>query len=233
MQGHQLPLLIPSDPAYDAAEFLPDGSNEAARTWLGRTEVWPDRRLALWGGADRGKTHLLHIWATSTEAEIMDGHALDGVPVIASPSGVAIDHADRADEHALLHLLNTARDLGRPVLLAGRGPPARWPVTLSDLASRLRAITAVEVGLPDDDLLRRLLLRWLAERRLVADEALHDRLLTYLPRSPDILRAAVLRLDRDALVSRRRKVTPGMLRAALSGEPADDNSEKLTPPPPG
>jgi hypothetical protein len=61
--------------------------------------------------------------------------------------------------------------------------------------------------------MRRLLLRWLAERRLVADEALHDRLLLRLPRNPQMLRAAVVRLDRDALTSRRRTVTPAMVRA--------------------
>ena len=98
---------------------------------------------------------------------------------------MAVDDADRADEPALLHLLNTARDLGRPVLLAA--PAAARPLVgrwLRDLESRLRAITAVEVEAPDEELLRQLLLRWLAERRLVADESLHNRLLLRLPRSP-------------------------------------------------
>jgi hypothetical protein len=62
----------------------------------------------------------------------------------------------------------------------------------------------------------RLLLHWLAERRLVADETLHDRLLLRLPRSPEMLRAAVARLDREALTSRRRTVTPGMVREAVA-----------------
>lgn len=221
MPVRQLPLMIPSDPVY-AAEFLPAASNEAARAWLDQTEAWPDRRLALWGGADRGKTHLLRIWAERTGAEVMDGRTLTGLSGISARAGVALDDADAADEHALLHLLNTARDRDRPVLLAARAAPARWPVTLPDLASRLRAFVAVEVGAPGDELLRGLLLRWLTEHRLVADEALHNRLLTHLPRSPDILRAAVARLDRDALVSRRRKITPAMLSAALADASFDD-----------
>jgi len=234
----QLPLLIPSEPVYDEASFLLAQSNEAARAWLDQTDVWPDRRLALWGDTDRGKTHLLRIWATRTGAEVLHGPALAGFPQVTSPFGAAIDDADRADEHALLHLLNAARDLGRPILVSTRSPPARWPVALPDLASRLRAITAVEVEAPDDDLLRRLLLHWLKERQLVADAALHDWLLTRLPRSPEALRAAVDRLDRDALISRRRTVTPGMVRAAF-GTPSgiglrDDGSAKPSEaPPPG
>jgi chromosomal replication initiation ATPase DnaA len=209
-------LQIPIQPAYDEASFLDAASNEAARTWLGRTELWPDRRLALWGDADRGKTHLLRIWIARTGADLIDGHALSGFPGVASPAGAAVDDADHADEAALLHLLNTAHDLDRPVLLAGRLPPARWAVTLPDLDSRLRAVTTVEVETPDDDLLRRLLLHWLTERRLIAHETLHGRLLLRLPRSPEVLRAAVARLDHDALVSRRRTVTPAMVAAAVA-----------------
>ena len=232
MTSRQLPLVIPASPAYDEVSFIAAPSNEAARTWLGRTEVWPDRRLALWGEADRGKTHLLRIWAKQTGADVRDGTSLSGFPEVTSVAGVAVDDADRADEAALLHLLNTARDLGRPVLLAARLPPARWDVRLRDLASRLRAITAVELDAPDDDLLRLLLLRWLAERHLVADESLHDRLLLRLPRSAQMLREAVERLDRDALTSRKRTVTPAMVRAALDAiQPDDDSATRPRAPP--
>ena len=217
----QLPLPIPPRHAFDEASFLAADCNEAARTWLGRTEVWPELRLALWGGEDCGKTHLLRIWAQRNGADVIHGPDLSGFPDVASPAGVAVDDADRAEEAALLHLLNTARDLGRPVLLAARLPPARWEIGLRDLASRLRAITTVEVGAPDDDLLRRLLLHWLAERQLVADETLHDRLLLRLPRSPEVLRAAVARVDAEALASRRRTVTPAMVRDALAAAEAE------------
>ena len=234
----QLPLLIPGTPCHDAASFLHGESNAAARAWLDRTESWPDRRLALWGAGARGKTHLLRIWCARTGADYLEGAALTGFPALPSARGVAVDDADRADESALLHLLNAARDVdcpgecpvggpvggpvgcpgGCPVLLAASAPPARWTVALPDLASRLRAMTAVEIAAPDDDLLRRLLLRLLTEHRLSAEPALHEWLLTRLPRNPEALRAAVARLDHDALVSRRRTVSPAMLRAALPGE---------------
>ncbi len=223
MTASQLPLWIPNDPAYDEASFLPAASNEAARLWLDRTDAWPDRRLALWGDADRGKTHLLRIWASRIGAALIDGIALAGFPDVNHDAGVAVDNADKAEESALLHLLNSARDASMPVLLAARTPPARWPVALRDLASRLRAITSVEVETPDDDLLRRLLFHWLADRQLFADQALHNRMLTQLPRSPEALRGAVARLDLDALVSRKRTVTPSMLRSALKLCEADQD----------
>jgi chromosomal replication initiation ATPase DnaA len=234
MAIEQLPLMIPPKAGFEDARFLLSKSNRVARTWLDRTDAWPDSRLALWGEADSGKTHLLHIWAKNREAELIDGASLSGFPDVISPGGVAVDDAERADEAALLHLLNTARDLSRPVLLASRRPPSRWPVSLQDLASRLRAVTPVEIGIPDDALMRRLLLHFLAERGLEAAETLHHRLLLRLPRSPEILRLAVARLDQDSLALRRRKVTPAMVSAALNMFAEDDDLTNLSSsPPPG
>ena len=220
MKTQQLPLVFPAGETWDESWFLPAPSNEAARTWLARTELWPDGRFALWGGPAHGKTHLLQIWAARLGATCLSGPGLSGFPDVVGPT--AVDDADDADEAALLHLLNTARDQRCPVLLAAREAPARWKVALPDLASRLRAITTAEVEAPDDDLLRALLHRWMEARRLVAAEPLHDRLLLRLPRRPEVLRDAVARLDRDALISRRRTVTPGMLRAALAAAELED-----------
>jgi len=190
----QLTLPFPYHQRFAAADFLPACSNEAALTWIGRTATWPDGRLLLWGEAGRGKTHLVHIWADRARAAILCGASLQGVPVLPE-HGIAVDDADLAtDETALFHLLNAAREAGTPVLLAARAPPARWPTRLPDLASRLRSITAVEIGAPEDSLLRALLARLLSDRQLAVPAVLHDRLLLRLPRTADALRGAVGRL---------------------------------------
>jgi chromosomal replication initiation ATPase DnaA len=192
----QLPLPFPHTPDYSAAAFLPATSNAQARTWLARTQDWPDHRLALWGEPGVGKTHLLRIWA---ERE----------------GGVAVDDADRAgDEVALFHALNLYRDRSVPVLLVGRAPPSRWMVTLPDLRSRLSAITAVRVEAPDDDLLASLLDRFLTDRQMLMPSTLRLWLLRRLPRSADALRDAVARLDAAAL-AQRRAVTRGLAVAIL------------------
>jgi chromosomal replication initiation ATPase DnaA len=113
---------------------------------------------------------------------------------------LALDDADNVtSEPLLLHLLNTARDRGLTVLLSGRTPPSRWPVLLPDLSSRLRAISAVEIRAPSDDLLASLLMRLLSDRQLNVAPSVQDWMLTRLPRSPGVLRQAVARLDRASL----------------------------------
>jgi len=201
----QLALPIFRESRFTAADFRAAPSNAEARAWLLRSEAWPGRRLALWGEAGRGKTHLLHIWAERSCARICAGADLAGLPEVTA--AIAIDDADAvADEAALLHLLNATAEAGVPVLLAARTPPARWRVSLPDLASRLRAIAAVEIGPPEDMLLRLLLARLLAERQLRPAEPVQDWLLERLPRSAAALADAVGRLDRAAL-DRQRNIT--------------------------
>ena len=52
------------------------------------------------------------------------------------------------DERALFHLLNLAREEGAYVLLTARSALAGFPVTIRDLASRLRAVPAVALTPP-------------------------------------------------------------------------------------
>jgi chromosomal replication initiation ATPase DnaA len=218
----QLLLPFPHAPGYDSRDFLPAASNQEALAWLDTD--WPERRLALWGPAGCGKSHLLHIWAERVGARMLTGQALadlDGVP---DSGALALDDADTVgSEPLLLHLLNTARDRGLLVLLAGRMPPSRWPIRLPDLSSRLRAVTAVEIRPPDDDLLAALLMHLLADRQLTVAQPVQAWLLTRLPRSPAALRHAVECLDQASLA-----VGKAITRSLAAEVLADDDEVSMS-----
>ncbi|GAB0118170.1 P-loop NTPase family protein [Acidisoma sp. 7E03] len=198
----QLALPFAHVPRFRVEDFIAAPSNEEARAWLGRTAGWPAGRLALYGEAGCGKTHLLQLWAERHGALLLDGATLRRLPEIGSAPTIAVDDADAVpEETALLHLVNLAAEMRRPLLLVGRAAPARWRVKLPDLASRLRAMTAVAVRPAEDPLLRALLARLLSERQLVLGESLQDWLLARLPRHPAAMREAAARLDRWALAA--------------------------------
>ena len=200
--ARQLALPFVHEAAYNPAEFLAGTCNAAAMAWL--DAPWPGRRLALWGEAGCGKTHLLHVWADRCGAFLLSGPAVMGLVTLPHSGGLAVDQADAAPERPLLHLLNAAAEMGLPVLLAARTPPARWQTRLPDLASRLRAVTPVELARPDDAMLRVLFASLLAARQLVVPEPVQEWLLLRLPRDPAALREAAALLDQAALAAGRR-----------------------------
>lgn len=210
----QLALPFPYNPRFIYSEFISAPSNAAARAWLGINQHvrsvpdWPDQRLALWGDSGTGKTHLLQIWAEKESALFLPGS------ILAQNSSVywlqkikeewvkalVIDDADIvSNPDSLLHLLNLAKELKLSIVLSGRYPPARWDVGLPDLHSRLRAITAVKIEQPEDQLLRILFLRLLAERQLVVSSSMIEWLIIRLPRTASAIREAVHRLDKATL----------------------------------
>ena len=233
--ARQLLLPFPLEPGFEAADFVLATSNAAARAWLDRVPDWPERRLAIWGQAGCGKTHMLRIWADRAGASVWSGPALRGLPERLPEGGIAIDDADAVPEEAtLLHWLNAARDAAVPVLLAGREPPAQFPVRLPDLASRLRAITAVGIDPPEDELLKALLAHLLSDRQWRLDARFQDWLLPRLPRKPADLWEMVARLD-HALLASGGRITQRMVGSVLASLSEGDGEGSVAPsavPPP-
>ncbi|HVY18108.1 MAG TPA: chromosomal replication initiator DnaA [Rhodopila sp.] len=223
----QLPLPFQNRPDYDPADFVPASSNDAALRWLARDD-WPDRRLALWGPEGCGKTHLLHIWTQRHAGTLLDGRTLADLSGLPDGGCLALDDADQVrDPELLLHLLNTARDRGLKLLLAARSAPARWPVSLPDLSSRLRAINAVEIDGPDDTLLQMLLVRALAVRQLDVAETARTWLLRHTPRTASGVQEAVRRLDMESL--QQHKPITRAFAARVLGTPEADFSDDVSP----
>lgn len=220
----QLALPFAVDTGFAAADFVAGPNSAAARAWLEHTAAWPRGKLALYGNAGVGKSHLLHMWAERTGARIARGPAL-ARDAAGEARAIAIDDADLAnDERAFLHLLNGASEDHVPVLLAGRAAPGGWRVGLPDLGSRLRAIQAIAITAPDEATLAVIFARILSARQLVVRPEVQAWLLARLPRHPAALAEAAARLDRAALAAGRR--IGWEIAADILGEPGVDE-EKL------
>ena len=228
--ARQYALPLPLSVSCDRADFLEDSSNAQALAWLDRPADWPGRRLAVFGPPGVGKTHLGRAFAATQGWRLLDGPALRGLPAPA-PGGTVLDDADAVPHPAtLLHLVNLAAERGEGLLLLAREPPARWPVALPDLASRLRATTAVGIGPPGEALLAALLAKLFADRQLRVAPEVQAWLLARLPREAAALAEAVARLDRAAMQA-RAPVTRALARAALAGwEGFGDDASETNPP---
>ncbi|MBM3588676.1 MAG: chromosomal replication initiator DnaA [Alphaproteobacteria bacterium] len=226
----QLALPLPFAASADARDVIADSSNEAAQRWLAKPEAWPLGRLALFGAAGHGKTHLARAAAARFGWRWLDGMGLRGLPAPALQGSVMDDADCVADEAALLHVINLCAERGETLLLIGREAPARWPVRLPDLASRLRAIQAVGIGAASDAMLSALLIKFFADRQLRVEPDVQAWLIARLPRDAASLAEAVARLDHAALGAGGR-ITRALVRlslgAWLQGQGVCDDSETV------
>ncbi|MBI1869004.1 MAG: hypothetical protein HYS06_12055 [Methylocystis sp.] len=205
----QLPLELPTEPRYGPDDFLVSPSNRAAFEMVGRWPDWPDLSLLLLGPPGAGKSHLCAIWAGRANALVARPENIPTLPELSksAPKALLLDGVDAArDETALFHFLNFASESGASLLMSARRPPSQSDVTLPDLLSRLRRAPIVEIGAPDDDLMRAVLEKLFRDRQLVVDTPLIDYVALRLERSLDAARAFVRLLDREAL-ARGRGVT--------------------------
>lgn len=225
LRAPQLPLALPHAPSYGRDDFMPSPSNEAALKLIESWPAWPSPVLLLAGPSGSGKTHLVNIWAAAVDARIMRARTLADLahPTIVAGGAIAIeDVAPKAvPEPALFHLINSVREVGGSLIITSRTSADEWQVRLPDLRSRLRLAAPAALGAPDDELLRKVLVKLFADRQVVVDKPLIDYLISRMERS---LSAAVLlveTLDREALAAGRR-ITRPMASAVLAGTGRSD-----------
>lgn len=207
----QLPLDLPHDAALGREDYLVGKSNRAAFELLERWPEWPSPVIILAGPVGSGKTHLVEAFRDETGAEVVQARDLTevGVSALVSAPACVVEDAHRGvNNTALFHLLNAARQAGKTVLITSRTWPASWKISLPDLMSRLRAATPVEVLEPDDDLLRRVLVKLFADRQIAVDIGVVDYLVVRMERSLEVALRAVDAIDREALAGRVKITKP-------------------------
>lgn len=212
MPPRQIPLSLPHEPALGRADFLVGTANAEALALIDRWPDWPSRTVFLAGPVGAGKSHLVEIWRVASNAEVTAAATIDvsDVDSLLRSGAVAVEdlHAGPIDEAALFHLLNIAIEKNAAVLMTSRLAPGALRLELADLVSRLRAAHCVEVAEPDDELLRRVLTKLLADRQLAVDRAVVDFIVTRMERSLGTANLIVDRLDKEALAAGRAITVP-------------------------
>ncbi|MEM8813527.1 MAG: hypothetical protein AAGF59_12990 [Pseudomonadota bacterium] len=222
----QLLFAFPPRAALGRKDFLVGRSNRAAIDLIDSWPDWPEPIRLIVGETGSGKSHLMAIWSSGSDA-LVTGERFLTAEVLAAmeagrPVGLELGDAPNLDERGLFHVLNTARQTQGGLLLTARHDVARWPVTLPDLRSRLRAVAPVRVGAPEEALLRKLMIKLFADRQTNVDLAVIDYALLRLDRSFAAVSRFVQLCDEGALRSGRgitRYVAADALKALARDGP--------------
>ena len=225
MTRTQLTLDLPHRAALGAEDFLVSDCNIAAVKLIDAWPRWPEPVQLLIGPPASGKTHLIRVWEARSNARLLDANILDTkfIDGVGEGAALVLEDADRSsyEERALFHLLNLAREKLLFVLLSARSAPSRWDISLPDLSSRLSAVPIVEIGAPDEALLRMVMLKHFADRQLNVDPKVLEFLALHVDRSLQAAAAAVEAVDRLALAT-GRKINRQLVVKALAGSAATD-----------
>lgn len=215
----QLVLALDHAVSYAPDDFLAGPSNAAALALVERWPDWPNRLMALVGPEGSGKSHLAAMWAELSGARVLAANLLSEqmLPTALATGALVLEdlEADGLDERALFHLINLAREEGAYVLITSRSAPSGFRVDIRDLGSRLRALSAVTLAAPDDALLRLVMVKLAADRQIALDPAVVNYVANRIERSFAAARAAVLRLDEEAMRMHRpvtRALAAGLFR---------------------
>ena len=211
-------------PALGRGDYFVSTANALAVARVDDTQAWTNGKLALTGPEGAGKTHLAHVWANANNADITDHKALPTLDIPSIKTGLAVEIPETPltppEEEALFHLHNHMAAQTLPLLLIAREPPARWPIALPDLKSRMQATDVAQIDAPDEALLSAVLVKLFTDRQLQIAPDLIPWLLLHSERSFAAINSLVAALDTAALAE-KRAITRPLARRVLDKMASD------------
>lgn len=227
--NRQLALAIQLFDEANLADFCWNGNTLIQRQLEHTLQGDGERLLYLWGITGSGKSHLLQGACQALKSpqtsiylplhvlnewgpEVIDGidiHHLICIDDIESIAGNA------AWEEALFHLYNRVKDNEQSTLIiSGKQPPAKSPIMLPDLRSRLSWCLVMQLNeLNDDDKINTLKMHS-KKRGFELTESVGQFLLNRCSRNMHDLHELLNRLDEASLIA-QRKITIPFVKHAL------------------
>jgi chromosomal replication initiation ATPase DnaA len=215
-RGRQLALDLPHRVSLSREDFLVAPSNANAVALIDSWPHWPQYVAIIVGPPGSGKSHLAEVWREKSGANTIQARDLrvEKVPALVSNKALAVEDAGAGaiDERALFHLFNFVREHQAHLLITANSHPTQWGIKLPDLISRLQAMPTVELGLPDDTLLRGVIVKLFADHQIAIDETVVAYLLARMPRSLEAARKIVAIIDRKAFEEKAEVTRPFVSR---------------------
>jgi DnaA regulatory inactivator Hda len=210
----QLPFDFPLLNSQSFDDFAISESNKGAVRHINMWPSWEQHSLLIIGPNSCGKTHLVQSFKNITGGELLEPENLPEIDDFLTKLDkkspiVIIDDADKTvDETALFHIFNAVKEVDGWLLLTAKNPPQQWQLSLSDLSSRLMAMPQVKIDLPDENLLRAVLIKQFSDRQLLVNDAVINYLTTRMERSFQGVMKLVDLIDKAALKDNKNITIP-------------------------
>jgi chromosomal replication initiation ATPase DnaA len=222
----QLPLMLEHRRLLGREDFLVSASNIEAVEWIDAYPEWgASAGVVVVGGPGSGKTHISWLFSEKSGAKVYACPEILGEmfsDVVPAGSALAIDDIDRAAgdeamEESLFHVVNYALECGTKLFLTSGRPAAEAGFELPDLRTRLASFACANIYVPDDGLLKALMVKQFLERGIAPDAGAVDWAVSHMDRNPMAVRNLVERADEASAAEGRRITIPFIKKILEAG----------------
>lgn len=216
----QLTFDLGDDVSLNRDDFIVSESNKDAIAWIDSWPNWPVNvpGLNIFGAPLSGKSHLANIWRSKSNALSIENPSLDIIGVrelLVDHKNILIDNFDNSwKEEPLLHLYNLVQEIGGSFIIISEQPVSQMDIKLRDLASRVSAMSTVELKLPDDEIIKGVMRKLFKDRQIDVSNDVVNYLCRRMERSFKEVGRLVDRLDKISL-SEKNTINLSLARRIL------------------
>ena len=205
----QLILDLRSIPSMGRNDYFVSDVNKEAVTWLDAWPNWTTFGFIVCGPFGSGKSHLAQVLKTLSHGDIIEAKDISdqNIDQLSQKKCLIIENIELLTSEALLfHLYNMLLENKNNLMLTSNLTIPQISFELPDLKSRLLSLPQVNLGFPDDRLLKNLLIKQFLDKGILVEMDVIDYLIKRIDRSFEAISKLVSKIDFKSL-EKAKKIT--------------------------
>ena len=213
----QLLLNLRTFPAMGREDYIVSKINKDAISWLDIWPNWPSLGFIVCGPTGSGKSHLASALQTLTHGLIIEAKNLkeNKLNELAKNKCLIIEDIYKyKSEKLLLHIYNMMFERQNNIMFTSNVPINSINFKLADLKSRLLSMPQVNIGLPDDELLKNLFIKQFSDYGVIVELEVINYLIKRVDRSFESIINVVNSINALSL-EKSKKITIPFIKKVL------------------
>tara|TARA_Y100001960_G_C14562105_1_gene771301 strand:+ start:192 stop:887 length:696 start_codon:yes stop_codon:yes gene_type:complete len=206
---------------YEEENLVKSSCNNIAINFIEKWPNWPsdNRIVCIFGATGSGKTHLARVWKKKSNAKILNkiNHLTlnyiyeNNTPLVFED----INSNIYWPENLLFEFINEIKLSKNYLLITCKGDPYKIKWNLKDLISRFSSFVNIEIKLPDDSLIKNILVKQFSDRQFSIEKKLIEYISFRIERSYLAINNIVNLID-ELTLKYKKPVSLSIIKEAIS-----------------